>query len=527
MAALSTDAEFIRRVSLDLTGRLPTVQQTKEFLASRDEGKRAKFIEALFPPLPVMGMRSVAEHPFLDRWTYFFNDLFRNGDLLGEGINPFYTYIYKSLTLNVGYDEFVRDMLTASAVSTWSEGAANMIARSHVFDGDGFQINHEDTADEIAISTAKLFLGVNLECISCHDGRAHLEKVNVWLSQHKRADLWRQANFFGKTLIAPVYGRFPQFRVKDGAAQYNIKSTSALRPPRYQADITPAFLLTGERTQSGESDRQAFARMLTSHPQFARATVNLFWAELMGRGIVENPFDFDLARQDPQHPPAAPWILQPSHPELLDALADDFRKSGYDLRHLLRLIVSSTTYQLSSNAPADYQASHASYFSRRQTHRLSAEQLWDAVSDVTGNYPDIKVTYSEKKVKYLMQSRSPMDLDKSHKQLYKTMSAFGQCDRYNTVAEIRPSVVQAALMLNDTTLRDRVKIAKGTRVETLANAPEAKWAQQIEEIYLIALSRTPSPKEVQVGQAYLAAHGKEGAEDLFWAIANGMEFLFY
>ena len=527
LVGLSTDSEFLRRVTLDVTGRLPTPEKAREFLASTDPDKRTKLVDSLFPPLPVMGMRSVAEHPFLDRWAYFFNDLFRNGELLGEGINTFYTHIYKSLTLNISYDEFVRDLITASSVSTWSDGAANFVARNHIFEGDGYQINHEDTADEIAIATTKLFLGVNLECVSCHDGRAHLEKVNLWLSTRKRSDLWRQANFFGKTFIGPVYGRFPHFRVADTAHGYDLTTTSSLRPPRYKADITPTFLLTGERAGAGESPRQAYARLLTSNPQFARATVNLFWAELMGRGIVENPFDFDLARQDPANPPPAPWPLQPSNPELLNALAEDFRASGYDLRHIIKTIVTSHTYQLSAKPPAKWSEAHAGHFNRRLTHRLSAQQLWDAVADVTNNYPEIKVTYSDKKVKYVMQMRSPMDADKSDRALFKTMNAFGQCDRYQSEAEIRPSMVQAALLLNDQTLRNRVRAVKGSRAEALADAaPEAR-AALIEEIYLAALSRPPSAEEAKVASEYLASRGKEGAEDLLWAMLNGIEFLFY
>jgi hypothetical protein len=194
LAAVATDAEFVRRVTLDLQGRLPDAAAARKFLVDTDPGKRAKYVDSLFPAIPVPGMRSVKEHPFLDRWTYYFNDLFRNGELLEEGINTFYDHIYKTLTLNLPYNEFVQNLITATAVSTWSDGPANFIARSHIFEGDGYQMNHEDTADEIAINTTRLFLGVSLECVSCHDGANHLEKVNLWLSQRKRVEMWRQAS---------------------------------------------------------------------------------------------------------------------------------------------------------------------------------------------------------------------------------------------------------------------------------------------------------------------------------------------
>jgi len=523
------DAEFLRRIYLDLTGRLPEPETARKFLANNDPDKRRKLIRSLFPPLPVTSMRSISTDPFLDRWTYFFNDLFRNGQLLQEGINTFYDYVYKSLLLAVPYDEMVRDMITATAVSTWTNGAANFIARSHVFEGDGYIINHEDTADEIAINTTKLFLGVNLECISCHDGRAHLEKINLWLTRHKRADLYRQASFFGKTFIAPVFGRFPQFMVKDTRRGYELSSRSALRPVRNtKEDVTPTFVLDGARPQAGERDREAYARMITSHPQFARATVNLIWAELMGQGIVDPPLDFDLDRQDPKNPPPAPWTIQPSHPELLDALAADFREHGYNLRRLIRLIVSSRAYQLSSNYPGKWKDSYESYFARRIVRRLSAEQTWDAVSQVTGNFPTFKVAYADKRVRYISQTHSPQDVERSLPPLYKVLQAFGQCDRYTTEANRRPGMIQSALLLNDKALRERVKTQPGSRLEAMLRGDAPKPHEEVvDELFWAALSRPPSPDERRIGLELIAEHREAGAEDLTWALINRLDFLFY
>lgn len=529
VAKPASDAEFLRRVHLDLTGRLPEAEAARAYLADADPNKRQKLIDSLFPPIPVPGMRAVKDHPFLDRWAYFFNDLFRNGQLLEEGINAFYDHIYKSLMLNVAYDEFVRELVTASATSTWSNGPANFLARSHVFEGDGYQINHEDTLDEIAINTGKLFLGVNLECVSCHDGRGHLEKVNLWLSQRKRSDLWQQAAFFGKTFISPVYGRTPQFMVKDKAAGYDLSTVSSLRPKRKAtADASPAFLLGGAKPVPGESLRESFARLLTSHPQFARATVNLFWTELMGQGIVDGPFDFDLARQDPKNPPPAPWTIQPSHPELLDALAGDFKKSGFDLRHLIRTIVSSRAYALSSEGPKGWKSTYESSFARRQVRRLSAEQAWDAIGQVTGVMPELKITYSDKKVRYMMQTHSPQDIEKSDRNAHEIAGQFGQCDRYAAEADRRPSMVQSAILLNDAGLRERIKTQKGSRLEALLKPEAGKTDGDIvNDLYLAALSRPPDAREKSAGLTLLKANRQEGAEDLLWVLINRLDFLFY
>lgn len=529
VATPASDSEFLRRLYLDLTGQLPPTSVARQFLADPNPQKRTKLIDSLFPPLPVSGMRSVDQAPFLDRWTYFFNDLFRNGQLLQEGINSFHDHIYKSLTLNIPYDEFVRDLLTASAVSTWASGPANFLARSHVFEGDGYQMNHEDTADEIAINTTKLFLGVNLECISCHDGAHHLEKVNLWLASRQRAEMWRQASFFGKTFIDPSYGRFPHFQVRDSRPGYNLASRSSLRPPRNKkADITPTFLLTGQQPLPGENYRQAYARLLTTHPQFARATVNLFWAELMGQGIVENPFDFDLARQDPQNPPPAPWTLQPSHPALLNELAEDFQKHHYDLRHLLKRIVSSRAYQLSAQAPPGWKSTYDPYFARRLTRRLSAEQTWDAIAQLTGHPQSYKVTYADKRAANITQTRSPQDIEKSDKPTFLALQSFGQCDRYAIAPSRKPTMVQSAILLNDRAIRDRVKLTKGNRLDSLLHAdPAPSNAAVVEELYLAALSRPPSPAESNLGIELLREYREPGAEDLLWVLLNRLDFLFY
>ena len=530
-APLASDEEFLRRVYLDLAGRLPEPEAVEAFLADDATDKRDKLIDSLFPPLPRVGLRSKFDYPLLDRWTYFFGDLFKNGQLLEEGINVFREHIYKSLVLNAPYDEFVRDMITASAVSTWADGPSNMIARWHVFEFDGYIINHEDTCDEIAINTSKIFLGVNLECISCHDGRGHLEKVNLGLADRKRDDLWRQATFFAETYIAPTFGRSPQFTVRDSEDGYDVTTASALRPPRYQADLTPTFFLGGGQAKRGESRREAYARLLTSQPQFARATVNLFWAEIMGEGIVETPFDFDLARQDPTNPPPKPWAIQPSHPELLDALAAAFEESGYDLRWLMKTITKSKTYQLSADFGQEWKPEYERRFARRKLRRLSAEQLFDAIADSAQVYRDIKIRYDVDKVSRLMEIYSPMDLDRSgpeNKDLFNAAAEFGQCDRYTREPSRSASMSQAALLLNGGVLKQWVEVQEGGRLAKLLRADPPKSNHEVvEEIYLAALARRPSAEEAKIAATQIAEYRDAGAEDVLWALVNSLEFLFY
>jgi hypothetical protein len=534
-APIASDSEFVRRVTLDLTGRLPTPNQVRAFLKDTDPDKRDKLVDSLIPPVPTEGVSRRKEEPFLDRWTYFFNELFRNNAQNEQGIPTFYRYIYKALELNIPYDDFVRDMLTANALSNWTTGPANLISRNRVMEGDGYRMNHEDTCDEIAIWTARFFLGVNLECISCHDGARHLDKINLWLSHKKRTDLWDEAAFFGKTSIGPVFGRQQEFVVRDigsgfsprasADSGYALDSKSSLRMPRYKAEVSPAFILTGERPAPGEREREAYARLLTSSPQFARATVNLFWAELMGRGIVDPPFGFDLDRQDPKNPPPAPWTIQPTHPELLNALAEDFQKHGFDLRYLMKLITKSTAYQLSAEFGQKWQERYDDYFARRIVRRLGPEQFWDAVQQATGNFEEFPIKYTDLKRKYILQANF-LDFAQNNR-LAGLLVCFGQTDREDGAATERSSLLQAANLLNNTLVLDRVKAVKGSRLEKLLSANKSD-KEIVEELFLATISRYPTAEEEQKSLHLLAsgASRQEAAEDLMWALLNRLEFVF-
>lgn len=527
-AGLSSDSEFLRRVTLDLTGRLPEPDQALKFLNDPDPDKRTKLIDSLFPPLPTIGVgRRLTEKPFLDRWAYFFSDLFRSDEQLREGTDIFHSYLYKSLELNVPYDKLVRDMITATALSTWTTGPANFVARERVMDGDGYSVmNHEDTCDELAIWTSKLFLGVNIECVSCHDGKGHLEKINLWLAQRKRADLWRQAAFFSKTYVAPSYGRFPEFTVEDTEKGYDVNTHSTVRMPRHPTDLTPTFMLTGERLPPGKPERQAYADMLIGNPQFARAAVNLFWAQLMGKGIVDPPFGFDPARQDPANPPPAPWTIQPSHPELLNALADDFRSHHYDLRHLLKTIVSSTAYQLSSNIQGRRTEQTDDHFAAHIVRRLSAEELWDAISQAAGVFDEYKSAYASRTYKRVMQASFYHDYEGKFKGTFNLLQCFGQTDREEMPSD-RSSLVQAASLLNSDPVLKRIKVQKGSRLEALLTAkPPKSDSEIVKELFLATVSRYPTAAEETVALKLLADDRERGAEDLLWALINRIDFIF-
>lgn len=539
-APLASDQEFLRRIYLDLTGRILDSADVRKFLADENSKKRDKLIDSLIEPERYAFQE---EDPFVDRWTYWLNDLFGNsgGELGTPGRNIFYDYIRASLRLNIPYNEMVEEMLTASALTNWYSGPSNFLIRFHVDDATGNQIHHEDTCDEIAIGTGRILLGVSLECVSCHDGANHLEKINLWLSQRKRVEVWRQAAFFSNLTIYRPPPRRQEFTLVENGRGYDAEAMpipartgydttadSVVRMKRQKADVFPSFILTGEQPAKGEPMRRAFARILLSHPQFARATVNWIWAELMGVGIVDPPYAFDFARQDPKQPPPAPWTVQPSHPELLDRLAQDFRDHKFDLRYIIKLIVKSSAYQLSSRFDGEWKPEYARYFARHFVRRLSAEELVDAISQATGLFPEIPIGGSNVKVKYVMQTRSPEDLGgKGLSEIQRFLGSFGQNNRSRGVKSLEGNIVQASLLLNSKVVKDRVKAVPGSRLDKLLRQePPVSNEDLVDELFLSTLSRYPLPGEKRVAVDQIQKYRTQGAEDVAWALINKLDFIF-
>ena len=483
-AELCSDAEFARRISLDLTGRLPEPQKIRDFVKDSDPKKRAKLVDALMET-STRGVTVKPATPFLDRWTYFFADLFSVGNLNGPGKTLAHHYLSNFLISNQPYDEFVRQILTATTRSTYASAEGNFLERYYVDQPDQSTVNHEDTYDEWAIRTGRIFLGINLECISCHDGKNHLDKINLWLTERKRADLWRQAAFFSQVNLFRPYGDLVDEFVlsNDGKGYYDTSSHSVVRIQRYKADVRPTFILTGEHPEPGEDPRAAFARMLTSNIQFARATVNLFWSELFGVGIVDPPTGFDLARFDVQPQIPAPWVPQTIQADLLDRMAKDFQAHHFDLRYLIRLITTSSVYQLSNRVEGPWKSDYTQYFARHLVRRLSAEQIWDAISQATGVFEEFNAGDSGTKVKYVQQTVSPEDLPGN---LAKILVSFGLDDRVLKPRLLDLSTLQSSILLNSELVKEKLKAeTKGSRLGTLLNAEPPKTNKEIvEELFL-------------------------------------------
>jgi hypothetical protein len=513
-AALARDEEFLRRVSIDLTGAIPLPADVDAFTADTRTDKRARKIDEL--------LNSSA---FVDRWTMWYGDLVQNVQVSDSvrqyylGRNAHYLWIKESIRTGKPYDAMVREDLAGEG-DNFTSGTANYAVRQLQRNGPP-----QDTYDNLAAHSAEKFLGIPMLCISCHSGPGHLELVNIYLRGKTRDDFWKMAAFFSRTGIrgsrytdpanpnANII-RFDVTTVANGT--YRLNTTDGNKTPRAPAagqpdTVSPAFLLTGEQPKPGEAYRAAYGRMLTADRQFARATVNYLWKEMFGTGLVEPVNAFDLAR----------LTVQPSHPELLEALTDEFIHNGYSLRGLLRTIALSNTYQLSSA----YAGTHpdVTYFARRAPRRLSAEAMLDAITTATAVPVSLPVAGLTAVAK-AMQLPDPLEARRNAASLF--LNEFGRGNRDDIARSNDGAIAQALAMMNDPVVTTRVRRANNSTVaKVLASTSDPGTIA--DQLYLATLSRRPNAAERQTAIDYLRAGIlNERAEDLQFALINSLEFLF-
>lgn len=513
-AAIAKDEEFLRRVTLDLTGTIPSAADVETFVADTRTDKRARKIDAL-----------LQSDAFVDRWTMWYGDLVQNvqvSDAVRQyylGRNAHYLWIKESIRSGKPYDQMVREDL-AGAGDNFTSGVANYIVRQLQRNGPP-----QDTYDNLAAHSAEKFLGIPMLCISCHSGPGHLELVNIYLRGKTRDDFWKMAAFFSRTSArgsrytdpanpnANII-RYDVAAIPNGT--YRLNTTDGNKSPRAPAagqpdTVTPAFLTTGEQPRPDESYRAAYGRMLTADRQFARATVNYLWKEMFGIGLVEPVNAFDLARLS----------VQPSHPALLEALTDDFIAGGYSMRGFLRTIATSNTYQLS----AAYAQPHpdATYYARRSPRRLSAETLLDAIFTATAVPAQFQVQGMAVVTK-AMQLPDPLDGRRTPASRF--LDQFGRGNRDDVLRTNDSAIAQSLALMNDTIVTTRVRRTNNSTVSKVL-AATSDPGTIADQLYLSTLSRRPSLAERQIAIDYLRAGVlAERAEDLQFALINSLEFLF-
>jgi Protein of unknown function (DUF1549)/Protein of unknown function (DUF1553) len=526
--SMSSDEEFLRRVSLDLTGQIPDSATVIAFINDKSADKRAKKIDEL-----------LASAAFVDRWTMWFGDLVQNVQVSSNsreyylGRNAYYAWIKDSFKSGKPYDQMVREIIAGKG-QNFTSGPSNYWVRQLQPNGP-----IQDTYDNLAAHSGDKFLGMPLLCLSCHSGAGHLELVNQYLKNKQRSDFWGMASFFSRGKAAGTKYTDPNnpnanlvtFDVEDNiAGAYLLNTTSGNKTPRQPAQgqasaVQPAYMFTGEGPRPGEAWRDAYGRILTADRQFARATVNYVWREMHGVGIVEPPDAFDLARLDPSNVPANS-TLQPTNPRLLEDLTSAFIASGFDIRSLLRTIASSSTYQLSSvYTPGAWNESWTPYFARHYPHRLTAEETLDAIAKAT-NVPQPVTITGIGSVTQAMQFPDTTE-PSSRAAVGIFLDEFGRGNRDDSARRNDSSIVQALSMLNNTLVTNRVK--KATASSTVAKVLGATTdpASIADQIYLATLSRYPTAAEKSMAINYLKSGNlQQHTEDLQYALLNELEFLF-
>jgi len=521
-AGLASDEEFFRRVHIDLTGRIPSDEDLRTFLASTEPTKRDALVDRL-----------VVSRAAKTKWTYFLNDIYKpHSNRVGtQGKVAFQKWVYDNVHLDRPYNEMVQEMLTANAISNWYEGPASYVARWVITAVACDDEVHEDTSEELAIHATKDFLGVDTSCVSCHNGARHLEKINLYLSQRTRREFWEMGAFFGKTNVlrrSEITAGQDEYSIDDRGPGFDPSARTVLRTDRRgpKAPIEPIYMFTGERPDPAKHPRAEFARLLTSDRQFARATVNLLWWEMFGVGIVDPPFSWDLARIDPSNPPPAPWALQPSHPELLEALAQYFIDNNYSLRKVTTLIAKSSAYQLSSQFPGEWKAAYAPYFARKFVRRLKAEEIHDSLVTATNQFTEYVIRSTDLKVKYALEA-GPEDFtdrgNPSAKQIHFFLDAFGQTNREASERSNDGEITQAILLMNSPFVLEQIKASDGSYLAGLLKQ-ELADQEKITRLFQRFLMRAPTSDEVTQAGAVVRG-GAKGWEDLQWLLVNKVEFV--
>lgn len=483
---LASDEVFIRRISLDLTGSLPTPTQIQAFLADTNPKKRDVLIDRL------LESPSYAYY-FANKWADILRVKRRGEQQRAAGTFAFHSWIREAIAADMPYSEFVRSVLAANGSETMNPPTV--------------WYKELEKPENFADDTAQVFLGLRMACANCHH-----HPYEKW----SQDDYWGLAAFFGRLGRKQV--QQPGFDQQRGQISEQLIYTKATNEVRNKRTGKPAVVkpLDGAPMEpSAEDDpRQLLVDWMVNpkNPFFARAVANRYWAHFFGRGIVD-PLD-DMRVTNP-----------PSNPELLDALAKHFVESGFSFKTLIRTIVKSRTYQLSA-LPNDFNKHDKQAYARYYPKRLSAEVLLDAVNQVT----DSPNTFNGLPRDRNAPARAIQLPDESFSSYF--LDVFGRPSRSSACECERVSeanLAQALHLLNSDEIQQ--KITRGNaRADLLSRADDKRpEAEKIEELFLWALGRKPTATDLQAALAHIAKHEKSkktAYENLLWALLNTKEFIF-
>jgi hypothetical protein len=473
-----TDDEFVRRAYLDCVGRLPTVEEAKAFNADKDAAKREKLIDKLVD-LP----------EFADFWALKWADVLRSSrkTIQAKGSYAFQLWLRGKLQANTPIDAIVRELITASG-NTYQNPPANY-----------YRIAKDPQS--LAETTAQLFLGVRMQCAKCHN---------------HPFERWTQDDYYGfsawfarvKTKPEMVIGGPPAARNAPSAEVVLTVRDGEVTQPRTGKVMKPRYISVGDADVKPGADRRAdLAKWLTApeNPFFAKSVANRVWFHLMGKGIVDPVDDFRESN------PAC-------NDELLDALAKDFAAHKFDLKYLVKTVMTSRAYQLSAQ-PNETNKDDTRYFSHAVTKLLTAEQLLDALCDLTAVPEKFAGLPAGTRAIQLPDGEVNHPFLKTFGQPARELAC--ECER-----ESDGNLAQALQLINGPTVNEKVRNPNNRLGKLLAG--KAADADVLTELYYAALSRPPFDDEKQVALAHVnkATDKRRAWEDVLWALLNTREFLF-
>ena len=484
-SGICSDREFIRRVYLDITGTLPTPKEVSDFQNNKSPNKRDQLVDSLLE-------RPEYTYYFANRWADILRVKRGNQQGNANGTFAFHGWIRKAMADDLPYDQFVRAILAAS-------GDENISPPTVWY-------KELSKPQEFVDDTAQVFLGLRIACAQCHH-----HPYEKW----SQDDYWGMAAFFGRVgrKQVPVVGGVNNQRILNQVI-YNQPSGS-VRNTRTNKASPYIPLDSGKILEIGveEDPRHHLVDWMTSkdNPYFAKAVANRYWAHFMGRGIVD-PID-DMRVTNP-----------PSNPALLDALAQEVTKSDFSLKHLIKIICKSRTYQLSS-VPNDFNKHDKQTFARFYPRRMTAEVLFDAVNQVTNTPPSFSGLPNDKH----SPTRAIMLPDESFSSYF--LDVFGrpqrisacECERVNEA-----NLAQALHLLNSNEVQSKLSRGGG-RADLLFRDKDRSDEEKIKEMFQWCFSRDPSPEHLQFALRHVEKHAsnkKVAYENLLWALINTKEFVF-
>ncbi|MDR3639021.1 MAG: DUF1553 domain-containing protein [Isosphaeraceae bacterium] len=471
------DATFVRRVTIDIAGRLPTAAEATAFLSDRDPQKRDKWIDTL-----------LASTDYADYFTHKWILLLRSRRVStsdARGTVALHDWIRDALHANRPYDEIVRELLTASGdiegsplVNWWRE--------------------IKETNDQVE-NTAQIFLGLRIACARCH---------------HHPFENWSQQDYYAYSAFFSRVGRkYDRGYAANVERIFYDRGTASAKHPKTEAILRPTGLGGKPLDVPLDQDpREALADWMAAkeNPFFTRALVNRYWKHFFGRGLVDPEDDMRITNP-------------PSNPELLDALAHHFAASGFDLKELVRTICRSQVYQLSAE-PNDDNLNDKQNFARFYPRRLPAEVLLDSIDQVAlshSNFGGAPALPPDLRAVQLPHDPFPGSY---FLQIFGMPEGTTACECERTSSA---NLAQSLHLFNSTEVRGKLSSHTGRAAVLAADkgrSPEAK----VREIYMLAYSRAPSSRQLDLALRHLskAKDEKTALEDILWALLNTKEFLF-